>query len=401
MAASAEKQNLAGFVGFANLPNQVHRRSVKKGFQFTLLAVGESGLGKATLVNTLFGTEVIPARPANPPPGAEPASTVTIKTHLADIEENGVRLRVNVLESVGFGDFINNDASWKPIVQAIEERFDTFLDQERRVNRKGMVDYRIHCCLYFVSPTGHGLRPLDIELMKQVHSKVNLIPVIAKADTLTREELVAFKKRILDDMAFHKIRTFVVETDASDDPETIATAKDLMSKVPFAVIGSTQEYEVSGKKVRGRKYPWGVIEVENEDHCDFAKLRQLLIRTHMEDLVSHTNEVLYEQYRTAKLLSVNGNSASDGGNPLTRFEEERKLLEQRLKEKEDMMRAVFQSKVQEREAKLNAAQEKMRAEHAELKKKLEAEKLELEEKKRQLEEARSPEKKTKKRSGIF
>ena len=27
-----------GYVGFANLPNQVHRNSVKKGFEFTLMA---------------------------------------------------------------------------------------------------------------------------------------------------------------------------------------------------------------------------------------------------------------------------------------------------------------------------------------------------------------------------
>ena len=32
---------MPGYVGFANLPNQVHRKSVKKGFEFTLMVVGE------------------------------------------------------------------------------------------------------------------------------------------------------------------------------------------------------------------------------------------------------------------------------------------------------------------------------------------------------------------------
>jgi len=32
--------------------------------------------------------------------------------------------------------------------------------------------------------------------MKQIHEKVNLIPVIAKADTLTKDETVLFKKRV-------------------------------------------------------------------------------------------------------------------------------------------------------------------------------------------------------------
>lgn len=30
--------------------------------------------------------------------------------------------------------------------------------------------------------------------------------------------------------------------------------------MPFAVVGSTEVHEVDGKKVRGRKYPWGLVE---------------------------------------------------------------------------------------------------------------------------------------------
>ena len=34
-------KELDGYVGFANLPNQVYRKSVKRGFDFTLMVVGE------------------------------------------------------------------------------------------------------------------------------------------------------------------------------------------------------------------------------------------------------------------------------------------------------------------------------------------------------------------------
>lgn len=40
------------------------------------------------------------------------------------------------------------------------------------------------------------LKPLDIEIMKRLGTRVNLIPVIAKADTLTQNDLSLFKQRV-------------------------------------------------------------------------------------------------------------------------------------------------------------------------------------------------------------
>ena len=37
--------------------------------------------------------------------------------------------------------------------------------------------------------------------------------------------------------------------------------------------------------------------VENQAHCDFVKLRNMLIRTHMHDLKDVTCDVHYENYR--------------------------------------------------------------------------------------------------------
>lgn len=39
-----------------------------------------------------------------------------------------------------------------------------------------------------------SLRPLDVEFMKALHEKVNIVPVLAKADTLTPTEVK--KKKI-------------------------------------------------------------------------------------------------------------------------------------------------------------------------------------------------------------
>ena len=41
-------------VGFSALPTQAHRKAAKKGFELSVMVVGESGLGKSTLISSLF-----------------------------------------------------------------------------------------------------------------------------------------------------------------------------------------------------------------------------------------------------------------------------------------------------------------------------------------------------------
>lgn len=45
-----------------------------------------------------------------------------------------------------------------------------------------------------------------------------------------------------------------------DDEELRKTQKTMRERVPFAVVGSNTVVEVDGRKVRGRRYPWGVVE---------------------------------------------------------------------------------------------------------------------------------------------
>ena len=54
---------------------------------------------------------------------------------------------------------------------------------------------------------------------------------------------------------------------------------------------------MGGKSIRGRQYPWGVVDIENREHSDFTDLRRFLIQTHMQDLKDVTHDVHYENYR--------------------------------------------------------------------------------------------------------
>lgn len=68
------------------------------------------------------------------------------------------------------------------------------------INNYSSIIFKVHCCFYFISPIGYGLKPTDIEFMKRLSGKVNIIPIIGKADCLTKDELSKMKKRILNDI---------------------------------------------------------------------------------------------------------------------------------------------------------------------------------------------------------
>lgn len=66
----------------------------------------------------------------------------------------------------------------------------------------------------------YRLKPLDIEFMKQLHNKVNIVPVIAKADVLTKKEMQRLKKKVMDEIEANGIRIYSLpECDSDEDEE--------------------------------------------------------------------------------------------------------------------------------------------------------------------------------------
>ena len=57
---------------------------------------------------------------------------------------------------------------------------------------------------------------------------------------------------------------------------------DADQTIPFGVVGSNVTLEDGeGRKVRGRKYPWGTVDIEDPEHSDFLSLRRLILSQHM------------------------------------------------------------------------------------------------------------------------
>jgi len=105
-------------------------------------------------------------------------------------------VRLTVIDTPGFGDYVNNRDSWQPIIEFLDDQHESYMLQEQQPRRTEKIDMRVHACLYFIRPTGHTLKPLDIEVMKRLSSRVNLIPVVAKADTLSHADLLRYKDRV-------------------------------------------------------------------------------------------------------------------------------------------------------------------------------------------------------------
>lgn len=378
-------KQLDGYVGFANLPNQVYRKAVKKGFEFTLMVVGESGLGKSTLINSMFLTDIY--SPDYPGPSQRLKKTVAIDTHKVLLKEKGVNLTLTIVDTPGFGDAVDNSNCWDPVISFVESQYDSFLDAETRVNRVEMPDARVHSCLYFIAPSGHGLKPLDVEFMKRLHDKVNVIPVIAKADTMTPEEVTHFKRQIMNQIVQAKIRIYEFPDDeALGNGETVSNKeieanRKIKERVPFAVVGSNCLIDgADGKKIRGRKYPWGIVDIENMEHCDFVPLRNMLIRTHLQDLKEVTNNVHYENFRCRKLAGVAGGSTEKipNKNPMAQIEEEKREHHNKMLKMEREMEEVFERKVKEKQRKLKDSETDLERRHKESMEKLEQQKRELE-----------------------
>ncbi|NWU66157.1 SEPT8 protein, partial [Pterocles burchelli] len=379
-----EKRNLSlgGHVGFDSLPDQLVSKSVTQGFSFNILCVGETGIGKSTLMNTLFNTTFETEE------ASHYESAVRLRPRTYDLQESNVHLKLTIVDAVGFGDQINKDerqVSYRPIVEYIDTQFENYLQEELKIRRSlfNYHDTRIHVCLYFITPTGHSLKSLDLVTMKKLDSKVNIIPIIAKADTISKSELHKFKIKIMSELVSNGVQIYQFPT----DDEAVAEINSVMNVSTAAhrvASGGCEELNL-----RTEMHPKGGFHRDNESHCDFVKLREMLIRVNMEDLREQTHTRHYELYRRCKLEEMGFKDTDPDSQPFSlqeTYETKRKEFLGELQKKEEEMRQMFVNKVKETEAELKEKERELHEKFEHLKRIHQEEKRKVEEKRRELEE---------------
>ncbi len=189
-------------------------KAISDGFVFNILCVGETACGKSSLLDSLFNTRL------DSTPSTHDIPRVFLRKNTYELFEREIRLKLTVVETAGFGDQINKDDSFKVIGDFIDAQFQSYLDEELKIKRNlsNYHDTRIHVCLYFINPTGHSLKALDLVTMKHLDSKVNIIPIIAKSDTISKSELQRFKQNILNELNAAGVKIYRFPT----DDETLA-----------------------------------------------------------------------------------------------------------------------------------------------------------------------------------
>lgn len=307
------------YVGFDTITTQIENRLLKRGFQFNVMMVGRSGLGKSTLVNSLFSASLVESSGRkNVEDPIEKTTEIKVTSHR--LVENNVKLNINVIDTPGFADQINNEKCWEPLVKYIKEQHSQYLRRELTAQRERYInDSRVHCVLYFIPPSFKTLKPLDIQAIKKLSEISNVIPIIAKSDSLTLDERSDLKKSLQSEFAKYNFNLYPYDNEDLFDEERQLN-EDIKSLIPFAIVGSNNEIIINGESFKGRKTKWGAINIEDVSQCEFVFLRDFLTRTHLQDLIESTSLIHYENFRSKQLIALKENANTNRQSSVNQLE---------------------------------------------------------------------------------
>lgn len=274
-------------IDFADITNQINRREMNRTFEFNLMLVGLTGVGKSTLVKSLFQDMIRPE---------ETMGEAQLNEYSELLEENGVKLMLRCIETSNFD---SHDS--EVYTNYIDEKLENYFVAQRRQSSWNIQDTRVHCCLYMIQPYGKmRLRDEDLDTMRALHEKVNLIPIIAKADTFNTIQLAKFKENILADLKVHNIKYFRFTHNDKEDEERYKAVKQEAERFPFAVVAADEPTIIDRKLRWIRETISGHIDISDKRY-DFDALAKLLIRHCMLNLIDSTHVKHYAKFK-AELL---------------------------------------------------------------------------------------------------
>lgn len=196
-------------------------------------------------------------------------------------------LDVTLIDTPGYGDLVVDkpgNASADKVCAEVNARIKKHLNQ-KTASRPGMsLDKErmywndlVHLCLFFISP--HRMKRADVDLMLRLHSLVPLVVVIAKSDTMTREETREFKTRVAKQLGDEGVTTFSFDQKMVKEVEELHIAQSSESFQPlYGGADGKQPWAIMGADESRREYIWGTAVTNDPRHSELPALRDLVLR---------------------------------------------------------------------------------------------------------------------------
>jgi septin family protein len=360
----------------------------------SILIIGARSSGKTSFLNFLKTSLALPPKkrggnrpnelvedifaPQNPKVG-------NFESHYLETEIDGERIGLTLWDSEGLEKNVV-DLQLREMSSFLESKFEeTFTEEMKVVRAPGVQDTHIHCAFLLLDPlrldrniaaakapsangvgNGNGKygstprviggldEDLDLQVLRTLQGKTTVVPVIAKADTITTAHMTYLKKTVWDSLRKANLdplealglddlepdsprrasrieeRDEEEEEEGSDDGKTSGDDLPIQNPEPTSSPNSKRMSSGSVRRhkrgdsdlesseipylplsiispdiyepgVIGRKFPWGFADPMDVDHCDFLRLKEAVFSEWRGELREASRELWYEGWRTSRL----------------------------------------------------------------------------------------------------
>ncbi|OAA75461.1 Ras like GTPase [Akanthomyces lecanii RCEF 1005] len=365
-----------------NSPRRVRRR--KDPTPFNVLVIGSKDSGKTSFLEFLKTALALPPR-RRPRKQEQPEYQAPLPAegnfvpHYLETEIDGESIGLTIWDSEGLEKNVV-DLQLREMSAFIESKFEqTFAEEMKVVRSPGVQDTHIHAVFLMLDPShidrnitsarkaqlqAEGLQngfrsdtakvtgaldhDMDLQVLRSLHRKTTVIPVVGKADTITTKHMNVLKRAVWDSIrqnGLDPLETLGLEDDSNSvideededveaDSDTLpqdnggdsdtspdfspvkrspgkrvssqtmirhkASQENKEEELPFLPL-STISPDLYEPSVVGRQFPWGFADPYNETHCDFQRLKEAVFSEWRTDLRQASKEQWYEGWRTNKL----------------------------------------------------------------------------------------------------